>query len=499
MKSEKTASRRFLSLALILSALVSVSATACGSETSSGTQDTGNAGTAPQESETAEPDRFADVDFGGETVGILCRTDTMLEWARELYVEEDDGDIVNSAVFAKNRNVEERLGVHLDYIRMDGEWNVMSAFLQRIRDSVAADDHDFDLVAGYRHYMPQLAAEGYFLNLNDVPYIDFTKPWWKGNFTSELNVGGKLHFMAGDIGLSMLKCLMVFFYNKNLAAQYDLGDIYDVVKSGKWTIDYAAQLCETVSGDLNGDGKMSMKDDLYGYSTNHSQEYFDVLGSPFTTMDKDGYPTLSFNNAKSVAIVEKLYHLFYETAGGNPYNVGSGAAYSDSENMFREDRLLMWSHCLCYAEELRDMASDFAVIPYFKWDEEQKEYHTATQNMFSIFSIVSNCDHTDRVGATAEVMAEESYKLVTPAYYELALGVKYTRDEQSKEMLSIIRDGVVFNFGTTYSIQLNNIYNTMPNILNKGTADFASFYAANEATWLANLETIIENYKGLDS
>ncbi len=498
MKTEKKASRRFISLALVLSALVSVFAASCG-ETPSGTQDTGDGHDTAQTTEAADPDRFADVNFNGETVGVLCRTDTMLEWARELYAE-DDGDIVNSAVFAKNRNVEERLGIHLNYIRMDGDWNVMSAFMQRIRESVNADDHEFDLVAGYRHYMPQLAAEGYFMNLNDVPYIDFTQPWWKGNFTSELNVGGKLHFMAGDIGLSMLKCLMVFFYNKNLAEQYDLENIYDVVKSGRWTVDYATQLCEIVSNDLNGDSKMDMEHDLYGYSTNHSQEYFDVLGSPFTTMDKDGYPVLTFNNAKTVSIVEKLYHLFYETDGCVPHNIStsSGGTYETSEKMFREDRLLMWSHCLCYAEDLRDMKSDFAVIPYFKWNEEQKEYHTATQNVFSIFSIVSNCAHPDVVGATAEVMAEESYKLVTPAYYEVALGDKYTRDTESKEMLSIIRDGVVFNFGTTYSIQLNGIYNTLSTILNSGNANFSSYYASNESTWLASLNTIIENYKGLD-
>ena len=498
MRSGNSISKRYLSLALILSALISSSAVSCGGEAAS-SEPKESAFAPVQENETSvSADRFADTDFGGETVGILCRTDTMLEWARELYVEEDDGDIVNGAVYAKNRNVEERLNVHLDYIRMDGEWNVMDAFLQRIRDSVSADDHEFDLVAGYRHYMPQLAAEGYFMNLNDVPNIDFSRPWWKGNFTSELNIGGKLHFMAGDIGLSMLKCLMVVFYNKNIAGQYGLDDIYQVVRSGKWTIDYAAELCNIVSGDLNGDGKMKMEDDLYGYSMNHAHEFFDVFDSPFTTKDKDGYPVLSFNNEKSVQIVEKLYHLFYETAGGNPYNISGPKGYAESEAMFHSDRLLMWSHCLCYAEQLRDMTSDFAVLPYFKWDENQKEYHTATQNVFSIFSIVTNCDHPDMVGAAAEVMAEESYRLVTPAYYEVALGEKYTRDEQSKEMLFLIRDGVVFNFGTTYSIQLNNIYNTLPNILTNGR-DFASYYAENEKIWQENLQTIIENYKEIDA
>ena len=55
---------------------------------------------------------------------------------------------------------------------------------------------------------------------------------------------------------------------------------------------------------------------------------------------------------------------------------------------------------------------------------------TATQNVFSIFSIVTNCGHPDMVGAAAEVMTEESCRLVKPACYAAALGKKYTRDEQ---------------------------------------------------------------------
>ena len=144
------------------------------------------------------------------------------------------------------------------------------------------------------------------------------------------------------------------------------------------------------------------------------------------------------------------------------------------------------------------MESDFAIIPYFKWDEDQSDYLTAIQNNFSIFSIAVNCDKIEAVGTVTEALAAESYRLVTPAYYETAMGIKYTRDDQSKQMLEIIRSGVTFNFGTVYSIQLNNIYSVMSDIIIPRSTDFASYYASHESQWLESLDSIIEAYKKME-
>ncbi len=450
-----------------------------------------------QETETT-PFGLPALDFGGETVNVLCRTSNMVEWANELYVPEDDGDIVNSAVFARNLHVEEALGVELNYIEMNGTWDVMNKFMNAIRNSINAGDQAYDLIASYRHYMPQLATEGYFANLHDVPYLNFDQPWWKGNFVSELTIDGKLHFMAGDIGNSMLKAMLVMFYNKDLAAQWDLEDIYSLVNEGKWTIDKAIEISSLVSADLNGDGKMKMEDDLYALSTNHCQEFFDVLESPFTVMNAEGIPTLAFNNEKTVTIIDQLCRLFYET-GAVPYSESSSVGWEQSLDMFLENRLLIWAHCLGYAESMRDMTEDFAVIPYFKYDENQESYQTAVQNNFTIFSIAVNCDSKEVVGAVTEALAAEGYTSVTPAYYEMALGTKYMRDDQSVKMLELIRNGVTFNFGTIYSIQLDNIYNTMPEILKKKKNDFTSYYAARESKWNQLLSDIITAYQEMES
>ena len=61
------------------------------------------------------------------------------------------------------------------------------------------------------------------------------------------------------------------------------------------------------------------------------------------------------------------------------------------------------------------------------------------------------------MGAVLEAMAIESYKVVTPAYYEVALKGKYSKDPQSWEMLDMIVNNLKINGGLLYTIKISDI------------------------------------------
>ena len=63
----------------------------------------------------------------------------------------------------------------------------------------------------------------------------------------------------------------------------------------------------------------------------------------------------------------------------------------------------------------------------------------------------------DDVGAVMEAMAIESYRVVTPAYYEVALKGKYSKDPQSWEMLDMIVNNLKINGGLLYTINISDI------------------------------------------
>ena len=102
------------------------------------------------------------------------------------------------------------------------------------------------------------------------------------------------------------------------------------------------------------------------------------------------------------------------------------------------------------------------------------------------------------VGTITEAMAAESYKQVIPAFYETALLTKFTRDNESQEMIELILSNVKFDFGNIYTHIIAGGGSGPGHllrlcILNKNK-DFASVYASNEAKFQSNLDKLIEKF-----
>ena len=115
-----------------------------------------------------------DLDFGGEQYTILSRNE--FTWAIEMGVDELNGDIINDAIFNRNKQVEDRLNVNINVVKIAGIWGAEESFNQAVRDSVMSGNNDYDLIAGYMYFISPLAGEGLFTNLNNIPYLDFSQP-----------------------------------------------------------------------------------------------------------------------------------------------------------------------------------------------------------------------------------------------------------------------------------------------------------------------------------
>ena len=88
-------------------------------------------------------------------------------------------------------------------------------------------------------------------------------------------------------------------------------------------------------------------------------------------------------------------------------------------------------------------------------------------------------------------MVEKLDKLVNrsgdtalPAFYDLALGEKLSRDEDSKRMLDVIFGSRIYDVGMSYfggQANCGSLFYTPSNlVINKKSADFVSYYAGCE-------------------
>ena len=138
-----------LSAFLITSLLLSASCV----DTTSGTETTSDAPTETTESpltgRKATPDSLpANLSFDGQTITLISRHDVELfKW--EFYSEEETGDLLNDAIYARNRAVEERLKIKLEVMLAEGTWGQWDTFHSLIKGSALSGDGSVDIVPFY--------------------------------------------------------------------------------------------------------------------------------------------------------------------------------------------------------------------------------------------------------------------------------------------------------------------------------------------------------------
>ena len=116
--------------------------------------------------------------------------------------------------------------------------------------------------------------------------------------------------------------------------------------------------------------------------------------------------------------------------------------------MFSEGKALFMDMSFFFIEELREMETDFGIIPYPKYDENQSSYATRLcYYMPTVVPITITGERLDRAGVMLEALAYEYASNVVPAYYEIALKTKAARDEESQGMLDIIFNNRVIDLG----------------------------------------------------
>jgi ABC-type glycerol-3-phosphate transport system substrate-binding protein len=301
------------------------------------------------------------------------------------------------------------------------------------------------------------ALQNVFYNWNDVPNIDFDKPWWNETAINELRVQGVSFLAFSDMLISSYDNTNAMLFNKKLYADLGLTDnLYDVVREGKWTIDKLYEITKDMYRDLNGDGNYD-DGDMYGLVSiaDGATSWCYGFNHPITRVNGEGYPEIALSNEKSAQIAFKMYDCYFNTPSwrlliGEKTKEGV-SMWDYTGMMFTNNRAVFIGAGIGAGKSFRDKEEDFGLLPMPKWKEDQEKYHSQMGGHGSIMAIPrTSADNDEMIGTIMEALAAESNKKVIPAYYEITLKNKQLRDEESIEMLEIIRNGVLFEFGYVY-------------------------------------------------
>jgi ABC-type glycerol-3-phosphate transport system substrate-binding protein len=485
--------KRLIASMLLLSLLA---ASGCG-DVKSNANETTSPSSDTSETITARDNIPEGLNFNGKTIRVYVRGDTLTTE----FDAEESGDIVDDAIFNRNRSIEERLNINLEYFANTSAdfWADRNLYMDTVRSSVMANDGSIDIVAGLSLMMPFMAMEGLFYNLlsNDMPYLDFTSPWWSKSLIDELAVNNKLYFASGEASLGVIKGMMCIYFNKNLIENLKLENPYDLVLNNKWTLAKLREMSTVAYSDLNGNSQVDAADQ-FGFiirNENHATNFINSSELRFTRTNKDGIPEMALGEEKVIDLLQKLSEIMNE-------NSSKAILDGTTDSSFEDGRLLFGTGEFANAANFRDLEFDFGVIPYPLYDENQSNYYTTSRNTFSCLAIPITTDK-EATAAALELMASESYYEVTPAFYEKALKVKYSRDDISAQMFDIIKNGVCYDFGTMFNQVLTSSNGSGINVvlrqtICKGETTWASRWASEKEGVEAKLVNAIQTLTNLE-
>ena len=442
--------KKTLSLILALLMLLSMFlAVACAETKGDEKETTGETEAEETEAETlsdleqrnAIDDELPDNTYEGKDFFVLGRerSDFVYDCAFELELEECE-DNVDEALYKRNKKVEDRFDVTLQYVSGGSSDDAITA----LRASVQSGLDEYQLMISQCIPEGSATIEGNYLDWALLTYVDLEKPWYIGNARDTLSINGHAYIMAGEFDLDILRFTYCMFFNKTIAENYQLGNIYEIVSNGEWTYDKLNEFVKLIYEDLDSSEDKSAGD-LYAltgdyYSATITYQY--AFNSPVMSKDSDGIPEVVFNQSgKMTDIAEKLVSLYAENGA---YCFGWSDDYA---NIFDGGRSLLYMNLFGHITSLRDNDLDYGIIPYPKYDTAQDSYYTMSDGAHGCMAVPTTVSDVDFVSIIIEALNAETYKLVIPEYYEKALKVKYSRDNESVEVLDMLLNARTFDFG----------------------------------------------------
>lgn len=467
--------KKLLTLAILFCMVL---ASACSEQTGPVTTDTAEAAvdTAEVDEIGITPDIPADLRYDGKTFRILATPDANYGPVLEDFELDKNADVLQQALYNRLIDTEDRFGISVEL-----NYGVEREIINVSRSAINAGSDEFDMVADVAMWHRDAVYEGLYLPVSELTYVDLDKPWWGKSYIESVSVNSeKPYILFGSINLKSIERSVCTLFNidmmrdvKGISEQ----EMYDMVLDDKWTLDKMIELVKDTYNDENGN-TVADEGDVYGYAhTDGGQINWLAFSSglSFTSRDENGYPVLTLNNERSVALTDKLIRLFKgEDAFSDPNQSVGVEVFSSGHALFYVNRFI----CLGW---LRDSNVNYGILPPPKYDETIEEYYVAVAENTQWQMVPVTEPDPEFASAVIEYLAYAGHKDVIPAYYDITVKFKYTRGdlEGASQMLDIIMANQRNDFMSVNT--LGGMESIFYEVVKSGNNTFSSRYASLES------------------
>ena len=479
-------------LSLILVALLLASCVpGCGSDTGKDNETKKESG--DTESTTGEVDEYnyPSLDLGGQDFVFITR-DGVSNMYNTIEVDEQNGDLLDDAVYRRNLVVEDMYNLHIVNVKTP-EIN------SDIQLAVNSGDNVYQAAYPLTNTLGSMVLGGMFWDLNKGSGFNFDREWWDQAVMEDVKIGDDkaVYFANSDLSLLNFEATWCMYFNRRMAEDLQLDMPYQTVRDGNWTFD---ELYKYISAgaNLNGDESYNWDKDgkcVYGFTSMD-----DFITQCYVASDEkqikfeDGEPTLMVGSDRFYQVTEKLRQIFGET--GTAFfsnNKDNGSHY---EFVFGAGRA-MFTACEIKGGNgggvFSEMVDDYGIVPMPKFDASQKNYISPIAVWTYFLTVpVSNPD-IETASIVLDTMSYLSYRDIVPIYYDVVLQVKHIRDEETSEMLDIIRS--TRTYFTAYAFGFGaDIRNKLIGYVVRGEGNPASIIATYQDATVTEMDKAMETF-----
>lgn len=372
----------------------------------------------------------------------------------EFLVEDYTGDVLATALYERNTVVEDDFGITI-VCQVEENYTAVNNNVM-LQNSSGLDE--FDVYMGHKYSFTTCAQQNALYDMNSIVSMDLTQPYWDQACRENIVVDGRNFMMTGDIDPQSLLITSCLAFNKDMHAELNLPNAYELADNNAWTLDALNSMISEVTYDLNGDSKIEYTSDRYGLTSwmmDTPYSLFYGAGGMFVTIDEDGLPAVTFDTEEVVNIYEKIYRTIITEQS---YYVTDAALYETAYDVFLEGRALFVDLSLNkISNTFSDMEDEYGILPVPKYDENQAEYLSFVNGASPFMMICQTEEDPEFVGTILEAMAAYNYENVTPKLFEVVTKLQTARDPDSSRMVDLIIRNRVYDFGYFVDLEVTNL------------------------------------------
>ena len=446
------------------------------------------------------------LDFEEEEIAILYRD--YIQNSREWYKATPE-DELDEAIAMRNEKVQDELNVKIVWYPVASNGNDYTEYTTRFHDMVTNDvlsgTHYYDISANFGYPTTSSNIRDYTTNLLDTslfPYFNFELPCWNQSIVENTTFDGRLHYIAGDVNLSMFDAAVVVWHNKSLYDEKKLDtdpeNMQQLALDGLWTYDELYRWTSVFYENTNFTDAGKDVNDTYALLAAQTS------GAP---MPRDAFPyawdlnfvitnddgTHSFDIKGNRKIEEALIKCRNLLRGPGTFDTSSAQIFAEGTAIFYMERLYAGYDANM---AIREMEDKYGLLPMPKYNTNQEQYATTSQDYYNLMFVLDHLDSDtptkgDAVSAFLQYSTELTHSDVLGYYFNRIVTPKFFGTDDSEgtvtrsiAIFDIIINNIKFDYCYIYRSQLNNINHLWLFATDPGSSNandtFEKIYSADE-------------------